>query len=155
MKSIGTKLEIRSSGMLFTYLELMIAASRDGVAMLPLNKVLGWSPRRNSSWCSPSVPTYTLMMCFSAIHLAGSKRSCQKISSGMDFQLPAPKVSSRVSLATSWGTSPYGKSFKSSSRWPFFFVLRGFLRLSSMTSSISGSSAVSSQNASGSLKKDN
>ena len=146
---------IRSSGLLLTYFALMTAASREGVAMLPRNRVAGWSPRRNSSWCSPSVPTYTLTTCFSAIHRAGSKRSCQKISSGMDFQLPAPKVSSRVSLATSWGTSSCGKSFKSSSRRPFFFGLRGFLRLSSMTSSMSGSSAVSSQNASGSLKKDN
>jgi len=73
----------------------------------------------------------------------------------MDFQFPAPKASSSVSLAASWGTSSCWKFFKSSSRCPFFFGLRGSLMLSSMTSSISGSSAVSSQNASGSLKKDN
>lgn len=38
---------------------------------------------------------------------------------------------------------------------PPFISLRGFLRLSSMTSSISGSCSVSLQNASGSLKKEN
>ena len=32
-------------------------------------------------------------MCFSAVHLAGSKRSCQKISSGTLFQFSSPKAS--------------------------------------------------------------
>lgn len=68
---------IRSNGIAFTYFALISAAS-DGVNILFFNKSFGRSPRTNSSWWMPSVPTTTSTLCTSTIHCVGMEafREC-------------------------------------------------------------------------------
>lgn len=62
------------SGAGFTYFAFKMDARREGVTILLRNRSFVLSPRRNSSWCSPSVQTHTSTVWISTVYEFGSWR---------------------------------------------------------------------------------